>query len=602
MVFYQDKALNIDSNNVILSGGYSGHANFGDILQLKSVISWYKNRKYNPIVIIRLDAIYDGTFIDYIYKSFGVSSFIFYSTTVFDVSKYNLKVLEKFTCDIFHLYGGGMINTLWAKDIITLNEAIINKFSIKKYLISGQQIDAFGAKLLKSHFSKFPASIVGVRDYASMQYLQENNIKSQYSFDDAYEELSRLKEYFLLRKFKNKQIYLHLNLSPYVADDLLLYIEKFKNEFLLVKNKYPNAEYKLLLTYQDSRILSIVETPSAISTLDYHFDMDEFTVINLASIAQKKEPSKIHDIDRDGIALVTSYHTAMFMQSLGLNVYMFANNDYYKQKQKGLGLAFPSVSEMINRSQSTVELEIKRVESRESWLKVLTLALNSDEYISSQSFNDVYPRPTVVFKHKAIQSNLELTIKNMGFKKTDTEKVFGIGWAKTGTTTLGKVFEALGYKHKTQDFTLLDDFMQGSYKNLNQVIKEYDSFEDWPWLVMFKQLDALYPNSKFILTIRDPKDWISSFRNMLKNEKSSDYTNKSRSFLYGLSFPNVSDEKLLYRYNYHIAEVKNYFRYRTNDLLIVDWSKGDDWEKICDFLNKKIPNKPFPHANKGKYN
>lgn len=601
MVFYQDREIVVSSNNVILSGGYSGHANFGDILQLKSMISWYKEQHCNPIVIVRVDAIYDEAFIAYIYDSFAVSGFIFYSPKVLDVSKYNLKISNVFTCDTFHLYGGGMINTLWAKEIISLNEAIINRFSVKKYLISGQQIDAFGANLLKNHLSKFPAAIVGVRDHASMTYLKEKEIKSQYSFDDAYEELTRLKEYFLPRIFGRKQIYLHLNLSPYVADDLLAYIKRFKNELLLLKNKFPNAEYKLLLTYQDSRILSIVETPSAINTLDYHFDMDEFTVINLASMAQKKEPSKIHDIDKEGIALVTSYHTAMLMQTLGLKVHMFANNEYYQQKKKGLALSASCVSEMLELKQSTELLHVKRIESRKAWFKILKVALNNEKYIFSEDFNAIYPKATTIFKHKPIQTNLELSLKSMGLQKRKQAKVFGIGWAKTGTTTLGKVFVALGYKHKTQDFTLLDDLMLGNYDKLNQVIKDHDSFEDWPWLLMFKQLDVLYPKSKFILTIRDSESWIKSYRNMLKTENNSEYTNKNRSFLYGEKFPNVSDERLLYRYNYHIAEVKNYFRYRPNDLLIVDWSKGDAWKKVCNFLNKKIPNKPFPHANKGTY-
>ena len=33
-----------------------------------------------------------------------------------------------------------------------------------------------------------------------------------------------------------------------------------------------------------------------------------------------------------------------------------------------------------------------------------------------------------------------------------------------------------------------------------------------------------------------------------------------------------------------------------NNLLIMDITKGDGWSKLCNFLNKPIPNKPFPRA------
>ena len=34
------------------------------------------------------------------------------------------------------------------------------------------------------------------------------------------------------------------------------------------------------------------------------------------------------------------------------------------------------------------------------------------------------------------------------------------------------------------------------------------------------------------------------------------------------------------------------------DLLIIDITKGEGWEKLCLFLNKEIPNTEFPHRHK----
>ena len=44
-----------------------------------------------------------------------------------------------------------------------------------------------------------------------------------------------------------------------------------------------------------------------------------------------------------------------------------------------------------------------------------------------------------------------------------------------------------------------------------------------------------------------------------------------------------------------------YFKSRKHDLLVIDFTKGDKWEKLCDFLNVPIPDVKFPHYNKTKW-
>jgi hypothetical protein len=47
---------------------------------------------------------------------------------------------------------------------------------------------------------------------------------------------------------------------------------------------------------------------------------------------------------------------------------------------------------------------------------------------------------------------------------------------------------------------------------------------------------------------------------------------------------------------YH-SEVYSYFENRKEDLLVIDVTKGDDWEKLCPFLELPIPSVPFPKSN-----
>ena len=33
----------------------------------------------------------------------------------------------------------------------------------------------------------------------------------------------------------------------------------------------------------------------------------------------------------------------------------------------------------------------------------------------------------------------------------------------------------------------------------------------------------------------------------------------------------------------------------------MDWEESAEWEPLCTFLGKDIPNRPFPQANEGQY-
>jgi hypothetical protein len=57
-------------------------------------------------------------------------------------------------------------------------------------------------------------------------------------------------------------------------------------------------------------------------------------------------------------------------------------------------------------------------------------------------------------------------------------------------------------------------------------------------------------------------------------------------------------EKFIAAYNRHYEDVRRYFADRPNDLLEMDITKGDGWEKLCPFLELPIPDKPFRKANK----
>lgn len=175
-------------------------------------------------------------------------------------------------------------------------------------------------------------------------------------------------------------------------------------------------------------------------------------------------------------------------------------------------------------------------------------------------------------------------------------KIFGIGWAKTGTTTLGRCCEILGYSNYGYRLSLV-----GMPEMAVLIARRFDSFRDWPWTLYYKEMDKAFPGSKFVLTTRDSKNWLRSYRNATSKQHPTHEMLEKRRMIYGIPFEQITDAQLVTRYEQHNNMVKQYFTDRS-DLLVVDWEKGDGWEKLCEFIGKPVPVNPFPHANKGRYN
>lgn len=177
-------------------------------------------------------------------------------------------------------------------------------------------------------------------------------------------------------------------------------------------------------------------------------------------------------------------------------------------------------------------------------------------------------------------------------------KVFGIGWAKTGTTTLGRCFEILGYNHQSQNLSLVQQILHGDFAKTLRIATAKDSFEDWPWPLVYREMDASFPYSRFVLTTRAPDRWLASYRAMLAAQgPPAPELRTIRCQLFGVDPAIASDGELVARFIQHNTEILEYFKTRSERLLVVDWEAGDAWTKLCDFLGMQIPDVPFPHLN-----
>jgi len=77
-------------------------------------------------------------------------------------------------------------------------------------------------------------------------------------------------------------------------------------------------------------------------------------------------------------------------------------------------------------------------------------------------------------------------------------------------------------------------------------------------------------------------------------------TTPMREWIYGPGQGNPQGLEALYtqRYERHNREVRDYFKDRPEDLLELNITLNEGWEKLCPFLGLPVPKTAFPHSNK----
>ena len=199
------------------------------------------------------------------------------------------------------------------------------------------------------------------------------------------------------------------------------------------------------------------------------------------------------------------------------------------------------------------------------------------------------------------------------------QKIFGIGFSKTGTTTLEKAFSILGYKawhghwQSPHNFYALALSIHKDYEELFKIINYYDAFSDGPWggTDLYLEIYRRLPESKFILTIREAESWYDSFERMITKfdpnlETAMDTFHSSERYgtiyffksIFGIDTLAGNKQKIIDHYNAYNQYAINFLTKNKADFLVYDIPGGDGWEKLCNFLNKPIPHTAFPHENK----
>lgn len=185
----------------------------------------------------------------------------------------------------------------------------------------------------------------------------------------------------------------------------------------------------------------------------------------------------------------------------------------------------------------------------------------------------------------------------------NTNKVFGIGLSKTGTSSLADALKLMGITtiHYPYDKQTFHELKNKIFRL--KILNKYDAITDITVAPFYQDLDHYYPNSKFILTIRDREKWLDSIKThskilnnwINKNDQFMEFTKYISKLIYGTYEFNESAYRQAY--NIHLENVLSYFKYKPDQLLILDITSGEGWDKLENFLNIKTPNQPFPRSN-----
>ena len=185
-------------------------------------------------------------------------------------------------------------------------------------------------------------------------------------------------------------------------------------------------------------------------------------------------------------------------------------------------------------------------------------------------------------------------------------KYFLIGLNKTGTSSIRDALElALQVKPSLYIITKIFKKLNFESKEIQHIfnltdnlIREYNFtiFKDRPWNTgCYKELNEKYCDAKFILTIRDQKEWWTSVENWLslkaiwakhidENAKNEILKNKIKEYNTHFNCETLNQNNYINHYNTYNNSVIEYFKNKPNFYLFY-LNKDFNWSNIQKIIN-----------------
>lgn len=209
---------------------------------------------------------------------------------------------------------------------------------------------------------------------------------------------------------------------------------------------------------------------------------------------------------------------------------------------------------------------------------------------------------------------------------TNQLKVIGAGLGRTGTESLKKALEQLGFGNCYHMFELMknpehlpewEKLQRGETPNYELLFKGYQSCTDFPAAIYYREFMQQYPEAKVVLTVRDADKWYDSaaktiFRKipavfMAMLPLFGLFSKMARSYLpIHTCAQSVVHEGFFYGRTHDREYTKTIFNAWNEEVKrtvpverLLVFEVKDGWQPLCDFLGVPAPSVPFPRANDG---
>jgi hypothetical protein len=196
--------------------------------------------------------------------------------------------------------------------------------------------------------------------------------------------------------------------------------------------------------------------------------------------------------------------------------------------------------------------------------------------------------------------------------------VIGAGFGRTGTSSLKRALELLGFDpchHMVEVITHPEtakgwaEALNGDTSGLPELLAGYRAVLDFPGCLLWREMMDLYPDAKVLLSVRDAKKWydsaVATILNPDTRERMQEVTLPNGQKFLELFQPlheamaahgvnrDLGEEKLIAVFNRHNDSVRA--SVDPDRLLVYEVSQG--WEPLCAFLGVDVPDEPFPRVN-----
>lgn len=202
-----------------------------------------------------------------------------------------------------------------------------------------------------------------------------------------------------------------------------------------------------------------------------------------------------------------------------------------------------------------------------------------------------------------------------------TPRVIGAGWGRTGTASLKRALEQIGFgpcHHMEEVITTPADVptwvsaARGDKIDWRAFLRGWGATCDFPSALYYQELAETFPEAKIVLTVRDADGWYESMRTTIV-ESLKRFPNRfivphlprigapaqvmNPSPLKARIMDRFADKPaILAEFEAHTAEVKRVIP--PERLLVFEVKQG--WGPLCAFLGVPVPEVPFPRVNDAK--